>query len=416
MIQCKNNNMVRKNLDLPFKDKVEYLLGDPSNFFQSRVSIPFNDLTIEFLNELSHSILKNPIAKTFPDVITFGYWCRAANLKKMKCGYTNLNNRKGLGVVFHISPSNVPINFAFSYLFSLLSGNVSIVRVPSKHFKQIEIVSSIIKSLFENPKYDLIRVNTYFIRYERDDSITKQLSAISNARLIWGSDETVKAIKSFDTPTKCLDIPFSERYSFAVMGATEVLSLDEIKLKKLVDGFFNDTYLMDQNACSSPQFILWYAKDYQTCQDAKVKFWDAVNIKVSKDYNLAAKSSVDKLTWMCLDLVNKDFVNEVNTNSNNIYRVQINTLPDSILELNGKYGYFYEHTTSDLSIIEKLIDIKIQTLTYFGVNKDELFDIVYNAGNVGIDRIVPIGNALDIGIVWDGYDMIYCLSKIVDLK
>jgi hypothetical protein len=416
VIQFKNKIMSREGLFLPDKNNVEYLVGDPNNILQSRVLYPFNDLTLEFLGELSNAILKSSLAKIFPDVITFGYWCRAANLKKMKAGYTNLSNRKAIGIVFHIAPSNVPINFAFSYVFSLLSGNISIVRVPSKQFEQIDIVSAIIISLFDNPKYGLIKNNTYFIRYPHADIVTKQLSAISNARLIWGTDNTVKTIKSFDTPSKCLDIPFSERYSFAVIGANEVLNLDEIKLKRLIDGFFNDTYLMDQNACSSPQFVLWHAKDNQINLAAKDKFWNAVSDKVKNEYDLAVKSSVDKLTWMCLDLVNRDFVSEVNTNTNNIYRVQLNKLPDSIVELKGKYGYFYEYSTSDLSVIEKLIDIKIQTLTYFGVNKEDLFNIVHDSGSVGIDRIVPIGSALDIGIVWDGFDMIYSLSKIVDLK
>ena len=49
-------------------------------------------------------------------------------------------------------------------------------------------------------------------------------------------------------------------------------------------------------------------------------------------------------------------------------------------------------------------------------NKEKLFDIVYNTGNIGIDRIVPIGSALEMGIIWDGYDMIYSLTKIIDLK
>ena len=416
MIQFKNKTMSTEYFGLPKHDEVEYLVGDPSNYIQRRVFHTLNDLTIDFLSELSNNIFKSSKAKLYPDVITFGYWCRSANLKKMKAGYANLHNRKGLGTVFHIAPSNVPINFAFSYVFSLLTGNISIVRVPSKRFDQIEIVSLAIKSLFENPKYNLIRNNTYFIRYAQNDSITRRLSSMSNARLIWGSDETVKTIKSFDTPSRCIDVPFSERYSFAVIGAAEVLDLDEVKLKRLVDGFFNDTYLMDQNACSSPQFILWYSVDNQITEAAKDKFWAAVNKKVSNEYDLAAKSSVDKLTWMCLDLVNRDFVTEVKTITNNIYRVQINTLPNSILELNGKYGYFYEYSTSELSIIERIMDIKIQTLTYFGVNKEEIFNIIYSAGNLGIDRIVPIGSALDIGIVWDGYDMIYTLSKIVDLK
>ncbi len=408
--------MTKEVLLLPDVNNVRYLVGNPDNYLLSRVFTPFNELSLEFLGELSNAILKSSEVKRFPDVITFGFWCRAANLKKMKAGYPNLSNRKGIGTVFHIAPSNVPINFAFSYVFSLLSGNISIVRVPSKQFEQIDIVSTIINSLLNNPKYDLIKYNTYFISYNHSDILTKQLSSIANARLIWGSDSTVKTLKSFDTPSKCLDIAFSERYSFAVIGAKEILNLDEFKLKKLIDGFFNDTYLMDQNACSSPQFILWYSEDDLSTLAAKDKFWNAVSDKVNNEYDLAAKSSVDKLTWMCIDLVSRDFVSEVTTFSNNIYCVQLNKLPNSILELKGKYGYFYEYSTSDISLIETFIDIKIQTLTYFGVSKEELFKVVYNSGNIGIDRIVPIGTALEIGLIWDGFDLIYTLTKIVDLK
>ena len=401
---------------LPSKDHVEYLVGDPAYSNEVSITTPFNEITLDFLTELSHFILKSPLAKNYSDIITFGYWCRSANLKKMKLSYPNIDNRKGVGVVFHIAPSNVPINFAFSYVFSLITGNVSVVRVPSKNFDQIGIVTSIVNQILENPKFKLIKLNTFFIRYPQDDSITQSLSSISNARLIWGSDDTVKKIKSINTPSKCLDIPFSERYSFGIISVEEMLNLNEAELKRLAMGFYNDTYLMDQNACSSPQFILWYFKDEKLINQAKRKFWNAVNDKVIIDYDLSAKSSIDKLTWMCLDLVNRDNVEEVNVLSNNINIVKINSLPESILDLKGKYGYFYEYSTSDLKDVEKIIDLKIQTLTYFGVNKKQLFDIVYNAGKIGIDRIVPIGSALEMGIIWDGYDMIYSLTKIIDLK
>ena len=76
--------MSTEDLGLPKQDKVEYLVGDPSNFLERRVLHAFNDLTIDFLIELSNTILKSSMAKLYPDVITFGYWCRSANLKKMK--------------------------------------------------------------------------------------------------------------------------------------------------------------------------------------------------------------------------------------------------------------------------------------------------------------------------------------------
>ena len=34
----------------------------------------------------------------------------------------------------------------------------------------------------------------------------------------------------------------------------------------------------------------------------------------------------------------------------------------------------------------------------------------------GIDRIVPIGQALDISMIWDGYDLTSSLTRVIELK
>ena len=46
----------------------------------------------------------------------------------------------GKGTIFHIAPSNVPINFAFSLISGILMGNSNMVRLPSNQFKQINII------------------------------------------------------------------------------------------------------------------------------------------------------------------------------------------------------------------------------------------------------------------------------------
>ena len=51
-----------------------------------------------------------------------------------------------IGLVFHITPSNIPTNFAYSLLFGLLTGNSNIIKVPTKIFPQIEIISSTLKN------------------------------------------------------------------------------------------------------------------------------------------------------------------------------------------------------------------------------------------------------------------------------
>ena len=61
-----------------------------------------------------------------------------------------------------------------------------------------------------------------------------------------------------------------------------------------------------------------------------------------------------------------------------------------------------------------IISNKYQTLTYFGLNKSSLKNFVIDNKLNGIDRIVPIGQALNISLNWDGFDIISTLSRIID--
>ena len=59
---------------------------------------------------------------------------------------------------------------------------------------------------------------------------------------------------------------------------------------------------------------------------------------------------------------------------------------------------------------------KCQTVTYFGLNKKQIESFVLKNNLFGIDRVVPIGKALDINLVWDGYDVIDSLSRTITLE
>ena len=52
-------------------------------------------------------------------------------------------------------------------------------------------------------------------------------------------------------------------------------------------------------------------------------------------------------------------------------------------------------------------------MTYYGVEKKDLKEFIQSNQILGIDRIVPIGRAFDMGPVWDGYDIIYSLSRVI---
>ena len=59
---------------------------------------------------------------------------------------------------------------------------------------------------------------------------------------------------------------------------------------------------------------------------------------------------------------------------------------------------------------------KLQTLTYFGFSRKFLHAFFKLSNFNGIDRVVPIGQALNIGLLWDGYDLFKMLSREIEIK
>ena len=74
-------------------------------------------------------------------------------------------------------------------------------------------------------------------------------------------------------------------------------------------------------------------------------------------------------------------------------------------------GGFFEYETKNISKVKEFVNNKYQTLTYFGIDKNKLKDFVFKNNLKGIDRIVPIGQSLNIGLMWDGYNIPIILSR-----
>jgi hypothetical protein len=194
-----------------------------------------------------------------------------------------------------------------------------------------------------------------------------------------------------------------------------VLELDAAALKQLAVNFFNDTYLMDQNACSSPHLVVWLGSETQTAA-AQSCFWTALETELHR-YQLAASSAIDKFTQACRDAIELDGnLTELHRPDPRIYRLPLNRLFTGIEERRCGHGYFYEFATSSLSDIAPFINSKYQTLTYFGLAKEDLAAFVASNRLSGIDRIVPVGKALDIGLTWDGFDLIRTLSRVCEVS
>ncbi len=370
----------------------------------------FDASVVEFLGELSAELLKSPLVRQYPDLSAFAFYVRKANLAKLREQLKLEEGRLGRGLCFHIAPANIPVNFAFSWIFSLLAGNANVVRLPSKPFPQVDALLSVIQShLSRNLE---LESRNLFVRYPRtDNETTAAYSAIADCRMIWGGDRTIVSVKALPSMPRCVDIAFADRYSVALINGEAVLAADDTQFTRLIEGFYNDTYLMDQNACSSPQIILW-EKDSPA---ARTRFWTAVEASARKKYVLQDAVSVDKYTLLCEEAVKNPAVKSFTRVENLLYRAELSALPDNPVEHRGKGGFFFEYALNDRSEFFAVVTEKFQTVTQFGIDAEELRQQIVGHGLRGIDRIVPIGQAMNIGVIWDGCDLIRALSRMVNV-
>ena len=242
---------------------------------------------------------------------------------------------------------------------------------------------------------------------------TNFISSQCDARVIWGGDKTINNLRKIQIPTRSIDISFADRYSICIINSNEILKIDQNELSRVVEKFYNDTFIVDQNGCSSPQLILWYGTKKDKAKDI---FWNALYKHTKKRYNMPDIASLDKFNLLFENILNEKNIVSEKRYGNTIYTLLINKLDKKIDRLRGKWGFFFQYDLENLKELKKIISKKIQTITYFGFKKKKFVDFIVDNNIDGIDRIVPLGQALDLGLVWDGYDVINTLSRIVEIK
>ena len=267
-------------MQLSFNELI-YVVGTPEiveGMKDVRILRPFDDEVIAFLNDLSALLRKN---RDYPDVATFGFWCRKAALLQEKTKDDDVSMRFGKGIVFHSTPSNVAVNFAFSFAAGLLAGNANIVRLPGKPYEQVDIICKAVKELLETTHKNMAPY-VVFVKFPPIKEITDVFSGLCNVRVIWGGDMTVAELRQSKIPARTTEITFADRHSIAVIDADEYLKAE--RKDTIVQNFYNDTYYTDQNACTSPRIIFWQGSKKT---EAKEDFWNRVHDLVKREYSLA---------------------------------------------------------------------------------------------------------------------------------
>lgn len=376
---------------------------------------PFSQISIDFLLEFSKELKKNKRIYTYPNLIYLMLWCNKKKIEKFKNNFKDHELRLGRGLAFHICPSNVPTNFIYSFFIGLLSGNSNIVKIPSKNFEEKNIIISTIKKLFSKKKFrDLEKSNT-FIQYKNNEDAerTKQISSISDCRIIWGGDKTINEIKKIWSPERTVDITFPDRYSFSLINLNVLKKLKSNEIDLLVKKFYYDSYSMNQLACNSPHFVFWSGKINLKLQNY---FWNKLNSLVKKKFHFDDIHVLEKYSNLIENIIYQSNFEDLKRFKNNLYVINPNKRIHDIENIRGINGTFFQKNISEINKLSKFITKKCQTISYFGFNKEELRNFMTKNNLLGVDRIVPVGQSLDFDINWDGYETIKILSRVVSIR
>ncbi len=391
--------------------KIEFKVGNPEDVKDiSSLSIdrPFSDERIAFLDALSKKIKEDSRSRQYPDVLTFAFFIRKGNMILSKKRFSVYDEKVyvcGKGVVFHIAPSNVAVNFAYSFVTGFITGNANIVRTPTKYFEQVDIIcNAVLETLKDYPDYQKY---IYFVKYGHDKDINDFFSSICNVRVVWGGDNTINELRKSPLKPRAGEILFADRYSLAVIDADSFL---QVKHKgRIAADFYNDTYLTDQNACTSPRLICWLGSK-EDIERAKETFWDEVYRYAKKHYIYQDIQGVDKLSEVYISAALMPGVKIIRQNNDNLLvRVEIPELDKTIIDHRGNSGLFYEYELEDISDLASFCDERIQTITYFGENID--FKGLLDMRIYGVDRIVFLGHSMDFDFIWDGYNLVEELTR-----
>lgn len=386
-------------------EKIEYVVGNP-NIMEIISEVhawkPFDERVIEFCGVLSTELTKDRRIQSFPDLVALAFWLRKNNIVRISKDYADMDHHLGKGLVFHIAPGNVALSFAYSLMTGLLTGNTNIVRMPSRVFEQANLFCEKLRAVLIDNTEIVDRI--CLIKYPHDKSITDELSAKCHMRIIWGGDQTITTIRQSMLSPRATELTFADRFSICIIDADNYLS--NYEPAKTAHDFYIDTYLTDQNACSSPRIIFWMGKSINRAQKI---FWDALDKEIV-NYDMAPVTTVNKLLTFCKYaadnkarlIVEKDY---------RIMRIKIDAINSAILNNIGNSGFFYECNIDNIKDILPICTWKLQTLSYIGVDNVLIKNFAMNYAPKGIDKILPVGKTMDYSFIIDGCDVIRAMSR-----
>lgn len=377
---------------------------------------PFADHRIRTLAGLSSRILQHPYLRSDTPSVALAYWLRAANLKRLQESAEGIHLRRSncipvpAGMVFHITPANVDTMFIYSWALAYLCGNSSLLRLSQAQTPVIQGLLACLNAEMEaNP--DLALANR-FVTYEHNDDVTAAISARCALRVVWGGNETVNRIRRIPLNPHAAERAFPTKYSYSIVNTDAYLSSSPQQQATLAERFFGDVFAFDQMGCSSPHAVLW-SGDGPAAQSATELFDRALSHELArrgKDLSIAL--AVRRRNY-AFELA---AAGEASFHPEHSGFTSLRGVGDKLLRPHCGGGLYAHLVLTDWEQLSSFAEEQDQTVGHFGFDGEELQRLANLLAMQGVDRVVPIGQALAFESNWDGFDLIGDFLRYVTVR
>jgi len=387
-----------------------------SSFLQSPPDSaePFADDRIEAIAALSDRLMKDPSIRKDPANVAVAFWLRRANLNRFKTSHKARIHAAPevvwtpAGRVFHVAPSNVDTLFLYSWALAYLCGNANIVRLSKQQPAQVQALLEAFSRTAESAP--CLLTQNRFVTYEHDEEISGVFSAWCDHRIVWGGNATVEALRKVPLNPHASERSFASKFSYSMVKAAAVLALAPPDLHQLASACFNDLFWFDQAACSSPQVMFWVGSTADT-EAASRLLLDALQSVADRRGYVADLALASTRLSAAFDLCLRSEAT-VDLSRSALVTVQLLGNESLSKEICGGGYLRMIHLETSLGILS-LLDRGDQTITHFGFERSELLQLAPGFGSRGVDRLIPLGEALAFDPIWDGFDLVEdCMRRI----
>ncbi|OBP15391.1 acyl-CoA reductase [Rheinheimera sp. SA_1] len=371
------------------------------------LSAPFAPADFAYCQALSEALLKDPQSRDYPDLIALGFWLRQANLKPLLAPYQQSDFfRQPLGLIFHSAPANVDSLFVYSGILSLLCGNQNVIRLSSRSGGSTAVLIEKIRGIAD--AFPLQNARFQLIQCSYDSPQLKPLIAEVDGRVLWGSDQAIQAQRQLVMPAHARELSFGHKFSLCLLGAEALLQADDTQFQQLLQMFYRDQLTFSQQGCSSAKAVIWLGDTAQV-QQAQQRFWPAFTELVAHKQPLNASEQYQALA-NAQQLIMSSDTQLTLTQQQTISRITVAQLEPMFTNLHQGCGLFLELALTDLQRLNPMLTQAHQTLTVWGVDTSQLKNWLSTV-HTGLDRIMPVGQALSFSPDWDGVNLIEQFSR-----